>query len=98
MSTISLDLEEDVVALLRQTNPSLERAARELIVVELYRRGAISGGKAAELLGMDRYDFIRHASALGIAYFSYTEEEWKAEMEAAEELAACHRSSVTPAR
>ena len=50
MSTISIALEEDMVALLRQSNQPVERAARELIVLELYRRGTISSGKAAQLL------------------------------------------------
>jgi predicted HTH domain antitoxin len=79
MSTISLDLEEDVVALLRQSNQPVERAARELIVLELYRRGAISSDKAAQLLGMSRVEFIQYASRLGIPYFTMTEDEWKNE-------------------
>jgi predicted HTH domain antitoxin len=79
MSTISIALEEDVVALLRQSNQPVEHAARELIVLELYRRGTISSGKAAQLLGMSRVEFIQHASRLGIPYFTMTEDEWKNE-------------------
>jgi predicted HTH domain antitoxin len=79
MSTISIALEEDVVALLRQSNQPVEHAARELIVLELYRRGTISSGKAAQLLGMSRVEFIQHASRLGISYFAMTEDEWKKE-------------------
>ena len=79
MRTISIDLEEDVVALLRQSNQPVERAARELIVLELYRRGAISSGKAAQLLGMSRVEFIQYTSRLGIPYYTMTEDEWKNE-------------------
>jgi predicted HTH domain antitoxin len=79
MSTINIDLEEDMVALLRQSNQPVERAARELIVLELYRRGAISSGKAAQLLSMSCVEFIQHASRLGIPYFAMTEDEWKNE-------------------
>jgi predicted HTH domain antitoxin len=79
MSTISIDLGEDVVALLRQSNQPVERAARELIVLELYRRGAISSGKAAQLLSMSRVEFIQYASRLGISYYTMTEDEWKSE-------------------
>ena len=68
-----------ISVLLRQTNQPVEVAAREMIVLELYRRGAVSGGKAAELLGMSRWEFIRHASRLGIAYFAMTEAEWEGE-------------------
>ena len=84
MSTVRLDLEEDLVALLHQLNQPVQRAARELILLELYRRGAISSGKAAELLGMSRWEFIRHASHLGIPYFAMTEDEWEAERKRSE--------------
>ena len=66
MSTISIDLEENVVALLHQSNQPAERTARELIVLELYRSGTISSGKAAQLLGMSRLEFIQYASRLDI--------------------------------
>jgi len=79
MNTISIDLEEDLVALLHQSNQPVDRTARELIVLELYRRGTISSGKAAQLLGMSRLEFIQYASRLGIPYFTMTEDEWKNE-------------------
>ena len=69
----------DVAALLRQGHGSADEGAQELIVLELYRRGAISGGKAAELLGWDRFDFIPHASRLGIPLYRMSEEEWEVE-------------------
>jgi len=51
-----------------------------MIVLELYRRGLISSGKAAALLGVSRLDFIQHASELGIPYFRFTEDEWQMEV------------------
>ncbi len=45
-----------------------------MIVLEVYRRGSISSGKAAELLGTSRLAFIQHASSLEM-----TEDEWAAE-------------------
>ena len=50
-----------------------------MIVLELYRRGSISSGKAAELLAMPRLDFIRHASRLRIPHIDMTPDEWEAE-------------------
>jgi predicted HTH domain antitoxin len=55
-------------------------------VLELYRRGTISSGKAAQLLDMPRWEFVRHASRLGIAFFDLTEDEWAAERMQAETL------------
>jgi predicted HTH domain antitoxin len=79
MSTVTIDLDEGLATLLHQTNENVELAASEMIVLELYRRGAISSGKAGELLGMPRLDFIRHASELGIPAIDMTEEEWEHE-------------------
>jgi predicted HTH domain antitoxin len=86
MNTVELELEDDLVGLLRQTNQSLQQAVRELIVLELYRRGAISSGKAAELLRMERWAFVRYASHLGIPYFEMTEDEWQAERAGSERI------------
>lgn len=79
MNTINLTLEDDLTALLLATNQPLQQAAREFIILELYRRGTLSSGKAAELLGMSRWEFVRYASRLGIAFFDMTETEWQAE-------------------
>jgi len=86
MTTVQIDFEDDLLALLHQFNQPVQRAARELIVLELYRRGAISSGKAADLLGMARWEFVHHASHLGIPYFSLTEDEWEAERTRSETL------------
>jgi len=61
MSSVMIEIDETLAALLRQTNQPVQEAGREMIVLELYRRGTISSGRAAELLGMDRIDFIQHA-------------------------------------
>lgn len=79
MSAITLSLEDELTSLLNQTNQPIERAVRELIVLELYRRGMVSSGKAGQLLGMSRWDFIQHASRLGIPYIDMTEDEWEEE-------------------
>jgi predicted HTH domain antitoxin len=79
MVTVLLD--DDLAAILTREEEPVERAALEMIVLELYRRGTVSSGKAAELLGVPRYDFIQRASALGIPYFNLTPEELDAEVE-----------------
>ena len=86
MSTVKLDLDDELVALLHQLNQPLDRAARELIVLELYRRGSISSGKAAQQLGMGLREFICHASHLGIPYLDMTEDEWTNERTQSETL------------
>jgi len=86
VSGVTIEIEEPLAAILLETNPSVQEAARETIVLELYRRGTISSGMAGEILGMPRIDFIKHASRLGIPYIDMTEEEWAAEKAASESL------------
>jgi predicted HTH domain antitoxin len=80
MASTDLDLGEELGALLAKLGQPVEQAAREMIVLELYRRGVISSGKAAALLGRPRLDFIQRASELGIPYFRFTEDECRTEV------------------
>ncbi|HTY76622.1 MAG TPA: UPF0175 family protein [Candidatus Bathyarchaeia archaeon] len=86
MSGVRIEIDEALAALLHQTNQPVEAAAREMIVLELYRRGTISSGRAADLLDTSRVAFIQHASKLGIPYLEMTEDEWAAEKAASESL------------
>jgi hypothetical protein len=43
MTTISL--QDDLVALMREVDEPVDRVAQEMIVLELYRRRIISGGR-----------------------------------------------------
>lgn len=97
MSGISLELDDDLASVLELTDLPAPQAARELIVTELYRRGTISSGRAAAVLGMARFDFVRHASKLGIPFFDMTEAEWETEMREIETLTPSRPSSPTQA-
>ncbi|MGH2588445.1 MAG: UPF0175 family protein [Dehalococcoidia bacterium] len=80
MATVQLELGEDIIEVLRRLDQPVPQAARELMVLELYRRGAISSGKAAQLLAMSRVAFIQHAGRLGIPFFTMTDDEWDTEL------------------
>lgn len=86
MNSIKLNLEDDLTALLRQSNQPVGETVREFVVLELYRRGAISSGKAAQSLAMARWDFIHYASRLGVAFFDMNAEEWQNEKAQIESL------------
>ena len=88
MQTDKLELDEKLTALLKLTNQPVEEVAREMIVLELYRRHVISSGKAAEVLGMPRFDFVRRASDLGIPFFDMTEDELREDLDRLEESCA----------
>lgn len=86
MNSIQLELEDELTFVLESSDRPIQQTVRELVVLESYRRRAISSGRAAELLGMPRADFIRHSSALGIPYFDMSEEDWDAECQRIEGL------------
>jgi len=74
----TVQLEDEVAALLEREKP-LDQAARETIVMDLFRRGKVSTGKACKLLFLDRVAFARRAAELDIPYFQMTKEDWEAE-------------------
>ena len=86
MGAVSVELDQDLVALLEEFHRPVKQVAQELIVLELYRQGEVSSGRAAQLLGMDREEFIRHASKQGIPYFQLQGEELQRELDAIKKL------------
>ena len=76
MRTVTLD--EDLAALI-EGEKSLDEAAREALVMDLFRRRKVSTGKACELLGVDRLEFLRRANEHDVPVYLTTEEEWERE-------------------
>jgi predicted HTH domain antitoxin len=81
MRTVALD--DELAALIEGEKP-LDEATREALVLDLFRRRKVSTGKACELLGLDREDFVHRAAELGIPVYLTTEKEWEADMAALE--------------
>ena len=86
MPPVTVTLDTDLATLLQKRDQPIQKTAREMIILELYRQGSISSGKAAQLLDMSRWEFIQHASQLGIAFFNLNAEEWQRERLRADEL------------
>jgi predicted HTH domain antitoxin len=84
-TTITVQLERELWELFRPFYQRPDEAVKEVAVLELYRRREISSGKAAELLGMERFEFIRYAGRLGIPFFDLDETELAEEVQRAVE-------------
>ncbi len=82
-TTITIHLEREVWELFRPFYQHPDEAIKEVAVLELYRRREISSGKAAELLGMERFEFVRYAGRLGIPFFDMDETELADEVQQA---------------
>ncbi len=76
---LQIPFTKDLVALLGTQNQAAEKA-RELIILGLYQEDRISGGKAAELLGLTRLGFVSLLARKGIDYFRLTADEWAQEV------------------
>jgi predicted HTH domain antitoxin len=79
---ISIVLDEKFLSFIAKKKKDIPQRLRELSILELYRRKEISSGKAAELLGMQRFEFVRYASRLGIPFFDMSKEELERDLEA----------------
>jgi predicted HTH domain antitoxin len=80
-SKLTLELEPEWAQVLRPlTDQPLDSFVKELVVLELYRRRLISSGKAAELSGMTRPEFISYSSRLGIPFLDMSDAEFEAEL------------------
>lgn len=86
MGAVQVELDQDLVELLEELHRPVKQSARELIVLELYRQGELSSGKAAQLLALGREEFIRYASERGIPYFQLKGEELRRELDASKKL------------
>ncbi|OIO93977.1 MAG: hypothetical protein AUK03_07425 [Anaerolineae bacterium CG2_30_64_16] len=87
MDTLTLEvaLPRDLFAMLGHSKPSAAEAMREFSVLGLYQERRISVGKAAELLGMGKREFVRLLARKGIAYFDYSQEELADEFQTVDE-------------
>jgi len=81
MSTVNLNLDDDLVEILGELQQPVDKAAIELMVLELYRMGKLSSGRASSLLGMPRLDFIQHASDLGISFLRLSDNDLDADVQ-----------------
>ena len=89
---ISLDLPRDLIGALDIPESDFPGRIKELIALELYREGHVSSGKAAELLGWSKLEFVRLLARHDIPYFRQSPDEL------AREVAAIEGASGRPAR
>jgi len=77
---VSIALPEELLHISRLSRQEIGEALKQTFVLELVRQGELPFGKAAELLGMSKAEFLMLCGAHQISIFQFTEEELEAEL------------------
>jgi predicted HTH domain antitoxin len=85
MRIIEIPVPEEIIDLLGSED-AVRKGAREAFVFDLVRRGTISKGKAAELLGISLWDLPELIARYQIPWFSYSPEELEKDVETLRKL------------
>ena len=97
--TLTVELPESIV---QKRGPTAQDAARhleKLALIELFRAGDLSGGRAAELLGLSRADWLDLLARHGVSHTVVTGEDLEHDLKAlADWKSRTSKSSQTPDR
>ena len=80
MITVQIQLPETVFSALRLNPDEFIQEMRIAAAIKWYEVGEISQGKAAEIAGINRSDFINALSRYQVSFLQYTESELASEM------------------
>lgn len=75
MDSIQLDLPSSLLASTGQSREDFIKEAKLLLALKLFEIGRLSSGKAAELCGMQRVEFLLYAGRSGVPVADLDEEE-----------------------
>ncbi len=78
---LTINYPENLPDFLQKTQEEFEREATWAMVVKLFEMKRISSGMAANLLGVDRVNFLLRLTDFGVAMIDLTEEELLSDFE-----------------
>ena len=84
--TVSFEIPQAILASLKVGNVELARNIRLLAAIAYFRERKLSLGKAAELAGMGRLDFMDVLSDKGLVIFDYDESMVTSELDGVDQL------------
>jgi predicted HTH domain antitoxin len=73
MRTLTIEVPEDLLLATGQSRAEFVRDAKYLLAAKLFELGRLSSGKASELAGMKRVDFLIAMGRQGIAVIDLDE-------------------------
>jgi len=78
MNTVSVQFPDSITTVFGDSDPG--KPILSAAVVKWYELGRISQGKAAELLGLSRVEFLELLAAFKVSAWQYTEDELTEEL------------------
>ena len=72
---ITIDIPSEILSIVAKKRQDIPSRIFEYLILELYRLGEISSGKASQFLNMERFEFVRFASWMGIPFIDMDKEE-----------------------
>jgi predicted HTH domain antitoxin len=73
--TLTIPYPDDLLLSLKESPEEFEAEARLLLAIKLYEMGRVSTGRAAEVAGMSRVQFIFSLDRFGLSPFGQAPEE-----------------------
>jgi predicted HTH domain antitoxin len=87
MRVVEIPYPDDLPASMGKSPESFERQIRFLVAAKIYELGQISSGRAAELAGMNRVEFLEELGRYRIPVINYSLSELEQEIQEARERA-----------
>lgn len=91
MDEVTIKYPEHLEDAVKLSKSELERELRLMAALKMFELGKLSSGKAAELAGMTRLEFLEACGQYGVSVFNYQPDEVMGEIE--KDLATLERLS-----
>jgi predicted HTH domain antitoxin len=72
---ITITIPSEILPIVAKKKGDVPTKVLEFLILELYRLGELSSGKAAQYLNMERFEFARFASGMGIPFIDLEKDE-----------------------
>lgn len=97
VESLVVQLPCEVVPLLGSTPSDAAAYLERLALIDLFRRGEVTSGYAAEVLGIGKWEFIELLGQHKVSYFDVTEDELRQEIEILRSIRPAAGGASSPA-
>ncbi len=72
---INVNFPKELAFSLKMKDAEFSDEMKKLAIIKLFEIGKISSGKASEILGMERIDFLEYLKKFKVSFFSYSDKD-----------------------